>query len=109
VQGQLDVSGTRPVGVSTGAGTVCRRGHESRSIRTALASRAPPAVGDCQTAWSLHVTADGETGTVQSRALWVGAAEARPRRHYRLAARYARPRFLVARETCTGAHGDRPS
>lgn len=85
-KGYLDVSGTRRSAARTGTGTV----RQSRP-RIALDPYGTgvhvllPAVGDMPDGvarW--HVTADGKTGTVQSRALWVGAAEAAPETAYSL-------------------------
>lgn len=79
-KGYLDVSGTRRSASRTGVGTV----RQSRP-RVALDPYGSgvhvllPAVGDMPDGvaqW--RITADGETGTAQSRALWVGAAEAAP-------------------------------
>ena len=77
--GELDLTGTRPLGRH---GETTRRQAQPRIALDPYGQGVHvllPAVGDTPDGiahW--RVTADGETQTVQSRAMWVGAAEAAP-------------------------------
>jgi hypothetical protein len=84
--GRLDLAGTRRT--TSGDGTRTVRQARPRIALDPYGAGVHvllPAVGDMPDGiarW--RVTADGETGTVQSRAMWVGAAESAPETSYPL-------------------------
>ncbi|MGH3295975.1 MAG: hypothetical protein ACRDP7_29670, partial [Trebonia sp.] len=84
--GHLDLTGTRRTTARDGTRTVRQaRPRIALDPYGAGVHVLLPAVGDRPDGiaqW--RVTADGETGTVQSRAMWVGAAEAAPETSYPL-------------------------
>jgi hypothetical protein len=84
--GRLDLEGTRRSYARDGARTVRQaRPRIALDPYGAGVHVLLPAVGDMPDGLAQwRITADGETGTVQSRALWVGAAESAPETAYPL-------------------------
>lgn len=84
--GRLDVSGMRASTLSSGGRTIRQaRPRIALDPYGAGVHVLLPAVGDMPDGTAhWRVTADGKTGTVQSRAMWVGVAEAAPETSYPL-------------------------